>query len=191
MNNHPEKHNLPDRGGDETYILPINASDPMKVIFERFMSHHTPFGFEKSAADLTYHPMPYRPDDDDPLMLKQPWRIILELYTDDQRMMMGLDLHGDVILGRGPSRPGRIIIDLEPYGAQKLGVSREHLMLRPTELRLFAIDQGSTNGTTVNGAASGRGVATALKNEDLLGLGNMVIMLRIVERPDRARKLAP
>ena len=82
-------------------------------------------------------------------------------------MYMGLDLYGDVILGRGDSHPGRIIVNLEPYGARDLGVSREHVMLRPTPTRLFAIDQGSTNRTTVNGVPSGRGIATELRDEAL------------------------
>ncbi len=98
-------------------------------------------------------------------------------------MYLGVDLYGDVVLGRGSSRPGRIVLDLEPYGALEHGVSREHLMLRPTPDRLFAIDQGSTNRTTVNGMPSGVGVATTLTGDDLLSLGEMAIALRVVTRP--------
>ncbi len=173
---------------DETFVLRTNAGDAMDQVFHRFLMHYTPFGFQSQSAQLEYHPLPYRPKPDDELLLPQPWRVRLELHTDDKRMYMGLDLFGDVILGRGESRPGRIIVNLESYGALNLGVSREHVMLRPTPTRLFAIDQGSTNRTTVNGSPSGRGVATELRDEAILALGNMLLVVHIVERPDTAKK---
>ena len=169
---------------DETFVLPKGAAfDPLNQIYDRFLAHYTPFGFQKRDEDLVFHPMPFIPEEDDPILLASPWRIILELYAEERRMMMGLDLYGDVILGRGESRPGRILIDLEDYGARKLGVSREHVMLRPTTNKLFAIDQGSTNQTTINGSPAGRGVAVPLKDQDLLNLGNMVIMLHVESTP--------
>ena len=178
----------PPRTGDETFVLRINASNTMDQVFQRFLMHYTPFGFQSRMDQLEYHPLPYLPKPGDELLLQQPWRIRLELYKEDKRMYMGLDLYGDVILGRGDSHPGRIIVNLEPYGARDLGVSREHVMLRPTPTRLFAIDQGSTNRTTVNGVPSGRGIATELRDEALLALGNMVLMVHIVDRPDTAKK---
>lgn len=177
---------LPESGGDETFVLPMGAGRAMDTIYSRFMAHYTPFGFQPRGEEVKYHPLPYKPEPGDPLLLPQPWRIELELHSGGHRKVMGLDLYGDVILGRGPSRPGRIILDLDDYGAHELGVSREHLMLRPTRTRLFAIDQGSTNGTTVNGATSGRGMAIALNNDDMITLGDMVLLVRIIKKPDTA-----
>lgn len=172
----------------ETSIIKGSAIDPLNTIFEKFMASHTPFGFHAQQDSLDFHPIPFRPEPGgQPMLLAEPWRVILELYSDDQRKVLGLDLYGDLILGRGESRPGRIIFDLDPYKAVDLGVSREHLMLRPTKTHLFAIDQGSTNGTTVNGAASGRGVATILKDQDLLSLANMLMQLHLVKKPDTAK----
>lgn len=173
-------------GGDETFVLPMGVAQAIDTIYNRFLAHYTPFGFQPRGEEVKYHPLPYKPEPDDPLLLMQPWRIELELHTAAQRKVMGLDLYGDVVLGRGPSRPGRIILDLDGYGAHELGVSREHLMLRPTRTRLFAIDQGSTNGTTINGATSGRGMAVALHDDDMIALGNMVLLLRIIKKPDTA-----
>ncbi|HQA70013.1 MAG TPA: hypothetical protein PK801_16925, partial [Aggregatilineales bacterium] len=45
-------------------------------------------------------------------------------------------------------------------------------------------DQGSTNGTTINSMPLGRGMARALADEDLINLGNMVLMIHIVKRPN-------
>ncbi len=171
----------------ETSIIKGSAIDPLNTIFEKFVASHTPFGFHTQQDALQFHPIPYVPEVDEKLLLVEPWRIILELYADDQRKVLGLDLYGDLILGRGDSRPGRIIFNLDPYNAVELGVSREHLMLRPTKTHMFAIDQGSTNGTTVNGAASGRGVATILKDQDLLSLANMLLQLHIVKKPKTAK----
>ncbi|MBN1120490.1 MAG: FHA domain-containing protein [Anaerolineae bacterium] len=172
--------------GDETYIISSeNAADIMGTIFSRFITDYKPFGFERAGTELTYHPLPYLPGPEDEYLLKTPWRIELELQTDQEKtMVVGLDLYGDIILGRGESQEGRIILDLEPYGAKELGISREHLMLRPSEQRLFAIEQGSTNGTTINGVSAGRGIVIELHNDDLLALGNMILILRIIKMPD-------
>lgn len=174
---------LVDNNNETTFITGKDAVSSMQAIFERFMTNYSPFGFQTRNEDVAFHPIPYKPEADDPLLLREPWRITLELYEGEKRKVLGLDLFGDLILGRGESRPGRIVLDLEPYEAQKFGVSREHVMLRPTASRLYVIDQGSTNGTTVNGAASGRGVATSLKNEDMLALGNMVFVVHVLDQP--------
>ena len=168
----------------ETYVIrESNALDAIKTVFERFMSHQMPFGFNAQTEPDTYHALPYKPESNDELLLEEPWRIILELYQQNERMTLGIDLYGDIIFGRGESRPGRIILNLDPHDAQKLGVSREHAMLRPTANRLFLIDQGSTNGTTLNGASSGRGMASAVKHEDIIALGNMMLMVKILKKP--------
>ena len=184
-----DKENPQDSYSEET--SPENTlfmeTDPIKTIFDRFATNYSPFGFEQSARCSEYHALPYKPQAGDKLLLRQPWRIMLELHAASQRMVLGVDLYGDVILGRGDSELGRIIIDLEPYGAHSQGVSREHLMLRPTASSLYAIDQGSSNGTAVNGAGSGRGVATPLKDGDLLSLGNMVIVVHVVKPPGKAK----
>ncbi len=174
------------RTGDETYIISSeNAADIMGTIFNRFMADYKPFGFQRAGTELTYHPLPYLPGPDDEYLLKSPWRVELELQTDQEKtMVVGLDLYGDITLGRGESQEGRIILDLEPYGARELGISREHLMLRPSAQRLFAIEQGSTNGTSINGVSTGQGIVTELHNDDLLALGNMILILRIISKPD-------
>jgi hypothetical protein len=171
---------------NETVMLSSDQIKAMEQIFNRFMQVSRPFGFVRRDSTVQYHPLPYKPEPDDRLLLKQPWRVELELHTGDQRLRLGLDLYGDVILGRGESRPGRIIVDLEPYNARALGVSRGHVMLRPTATRLFAIDQGSRNHTAINSVLSGRGVAAELHDQDMVALGNFVLQLHVIGRPGAA-----
>jgi hypothetical protein len=174
------------QSSQETSIVHGNAIEPLNTVFERFLANHTPFGFHVQSEEVAYHALPYKPAADDQLLLSQPWRIVLELNTGERRMVIGLDLYGDVILGRGESRPGRIIVDLESHDAQKQGVSREHVMLRPTKTHLYVIDQGSTNGTAVNGTLCSRGIAMGLKNDDMLALGNMLFLVHIIDKPGSA-----
>lgn len=171
----------------ETFVMKGSAIDPLNTMFERFLANQSPFGFQAEQEQIEFHSMPYRPEPGDPMLLANPWRIMLALSTGDKRMVVGLDLFGDLVLGRGDSRPGRIILNLDPYHAVDQGVSREHLMLRPTKTHLFAIDQGSTNGTMINGAPSGRGVATPLKDQDLISLGNFLVQLNIAAKPPTAK----
>src|SRR5574341_967136 len=87
----------------ETSIVQGTAADPLNRVFEQFMAHHTPFGFHaRDRGEITYHPIPYKPEGEEKLLLPHPWRIRLELQGEGKTMLvMGLDLYGDVILGRG------------------------------------------------------------------------------------------
>ena len=51
----------PPRTGDETFVLRINASNTMDQVFQRFLMHYTPFGFQSRMDQLEYHPLPYLP----------------------------------------------------------------------------------------------------------------------------------
>ncbi len=170
---------------NKTHVIPTASFNPLQQIFERFMSQHNKFGFQTTDEDLVFHPLPYAPSKDDTFLLGAPWRLKLELYThENERMLLGVDLYGDIVLGRGDSRPGRIILDLDPFGASNMGVSREHAMLRPTATKLYVIDQGSTNGTTINGSISGRGVASAIQDDDIVNLAKMMVMIKVIAEPD-------
>lgn len=110
------------------------------------------------------------------------WRIILN-DLGSGKAPLGLDVLGDVVLGRG--RMGNLApdLDMETYDAHKLGVSRRHALLRPTANNLYIIDLGSTNGTFHNGVRLGPGVARVLAHDDTLSFGNLGITITIVERP--------
>jgi len=98
----------------------------------------------------------------------------------DPSIRIGLDINGEVILGRGS---GPNIVDLTACKADELGVSRRHVLLRPTANKLFVLDLGSTNGTYRNGRSIGVNTPYSLVNGDSLALGRLQFMVTIVRRP--------
>jgi two-component system, OmpR family, phosphate regulon sensor histidine kinase PhoR len=130
-------------------------------------------------AGLIYRPAPYAAAAG-PAPDRSVWRTRFELVADPARCF-GLDINGEVILGRDTDLPD--VIDLNPYGAATQGVSRQHVMLRPTPTNLFAIDLGSTNGTLRNGRSIGVNTPYPLVNGDTLSLGGLQLKVWIVNRP--------
>lgn len=108
------------------------------------------------------------------------WRVRFELLS-DQTQRFGLDINGEITLGRGDDTPD--VVDLTPFGAEEFGVSRHHLMLRPSPTNLFVIDLGSTNGTLRNGRSIGIKTPYSLVDGDLLSLGKLQLVVHIVDRP--------
>jgi K+-sensing histidine kinase KdpD len=126
----------------------------------------------------------YRPVPDDPAgtdMENRPvWRISFDL-ADDPTQRLGFDVNGEVVVGRDLD-DGRTI-DLATFEASARGVSRRHLLLRPAATHLYAIDLESTNGTMQNGRSIGVRTPYSLSDGDLLSLGQLRLILRIIERP--------
>jgi K+-sensing histidine kinase KdpD len=90
-------------------------------------------------------------------------------------------VNGEVPLGRNTD-PATAIFD--PAQADQFGVSRRHGLLRPTESHLYLLDLGSTNGTGVNGHSIGVNVPYSLTNGDIIRLGRLEFVLKIIQRPD-------
>lgn len=129
---------------------------------------------------LIYHPVPYKTS---PLSNnKRPvWRVLFEVVGEGGGEYFGLDINGELVLGRGMD--GAEVFDLTPYGAETKGVSRRHAVLRPTMNNLYLIDVGSTNGTLRNDRSIGVNTPYSLADRDRLTLGHMEMQIRIVERP--------
>lgn len=108
------------------------------------------------------------------------WRVIFGVASEEQQQF-GLAINGEVILGRDANEPQ--VINLKQYAHEAQGVSRHHLMLRPSAHNLFAIDLGSTNGTLRNGRSMGVNNPHPINNGDVLDLGGTQLILYIMERP--------
>jgi signal transduction histidine kinase len=130
-----------------------------------------------SKTDVTYRVVPHTAD----VTQRMPtWRVRLDLIY-DLRRRLGLDVNGEAVLGRGEDSPELVSLDL--FEAGDLGVSRRHLMLRPTEAKLYAIDLESTNGTRINGRSIGVNTPYSLSNGDILALGQLEFVVRIIKQP--------
>jgi len=57
----------------------------------------------------------------------------------------------EFFLGRKSEENDATLVDLTPFGAYQVGVSRRHTLIRQTKQGYEIIDQGSTNGTFLNG----------------------------------------
>lgn len=101
------------------------------------------------------------------------WRV--ELQNLGSGATLGLDIVADAVVGRGPDAD----IDLGQHGGADKGVSRRHIILRPTRSALYLVDLGSTNGTRINGLPLGRSEARALQSDAIITLGKMTFTLKI------------
>lgn len=100
-----------------------------------------------------------------------------------------LDIHGvpkpmsvviedEVVIGRSDSVTGFMPdVDLTPFGAYRLGLSRRHIILKCKERQLFLIDLGSRNGTYLNGIRLEPHAIRALHNGDDVQLGKLSLRL--------------
>jgi hypothetical protein len=144
------------------------------------------FGTRFSSTEVIYHPVPYNYKIiQDPT----PWRVLLKFGAPAPRIVVGLDIYGDVIIGRGSDGPQSPDIDLSNLDALALGVSRRHALLRPTQNKLFLIDLDSTNGSYVNAIPVGRGMAQVLKGGDTVALAGLNFVVEIVRAPQRSQEV--
>lgn len=133
-----------------------------------------------TMRDVSYQPIP-DPSTISGMKGKNVWRIRFESVTEADHVF-GLDINGDCTVGRGET--GSLEhFNLNPYGAGDMGVSRRHAMLHPTPEKLYISDLGSTNGTRINGKSIGVNSPYSLNNGDILALGFLQFVVRIVQRP--------
>lgn len=74
-------------------------------------------------------------------------------------------------------------VDLTPYGAAELGVSRMHAKLTRQSDTIMIQDLGSTNGTFLNGDRLIPFQPRVLRNEDELNLGQLTMRISFMRRP--------
>jgi len=109
------------------------------------------------------------------------WLIRIELASDPDTSFE-LELQGEMWFGAtsGPST-----IDLRPYHAREHGVSRQHAKIVGTDSALSVVDLGSTNGTRVNGQPIKANTPQLLTSGDVLGLGGLELVIRVIRAPSK------
>lgn len=89
-----------------------------------------------------------------------------------------LEVTDSVSLGRTDVRSGiQPTIDLSPYSAALLGVSRFHAIINLVNGRFHIKDMGSTNGTRINGVKISPYRLLPFKSGDTLRLGHLNILV--------------
>jgi len=108
------------------------------------------------------------------------WRIRIEPVLTPEKSF-GLDIFDEIIIGRGESLPNTV--DLSALDAFALGISRQHLILRPADGQLLIIDPGSTNGTRRGSQKLWANTPYPLHDGDEVKLGALRLRFWIVTRP--------
>ena len=113
-----------------------------------------------------------------------PW--VIELYGENLPQSLKIRLENDLVIGRKDKQlETQPDVDLGPYGAEEMGVSRHHLRLRADEEAVYAVDLSSGNGTSLNGARLEPEKPYPLKDGDDLRLGRLKLNIRIIISPTK------
>lgn len=113
---------------------------------------------------------------------EQRWRIDLS-PAGNVDCSLALELRGDVVIGAGKEAGAGVDVNLEEWQGSARGVSVRHVMLRPTQSKVFIMDLRSGTGTSINGLPLGVGWAYALQNNDLITLGHLNVRYRVLQQP--------
>jgi hypothetical protein len=97
-------------------------------------------------------------------------------------MQLVLDLSKPILLGRNFSESSttHLCIDLTPFDAESMGVSRRHALMEIQDNRLVVTDQQSSNGTLVNSKTIEPLIPFLIMQGDLLTLGHMKIQVNLL-----------
>ncbi len=109
-------------------------------------------------------------------------QMILRMHVRDANELIEKQFMDECVLGRTQVESG-MAIDLSPYNALDLGVSREHAKLTRQSATIMVQDLGSTNGTFLNGQRLLPYQPRVLRNEDELCLGDMVLRVSFMRMP--------
>jgi hypothetical protein len=97
-------------------------------------------------------------------------------------MQLVVDLIKPIMLGRNfvDSDSSYLCIDLTPFDAENMGVSRRHALMEIQDNRLVVTDQQSSNGTLVNSKSIEPLVPFLIMQGDLLTLGHLKVLVNLL-----------
>ena len=109
------------------------------------------------------------------------WQLILQPEESTVRSL-ALDLTRLAVLGRDDHVIGVYPdVDLTPYDAVDLGVSRRHALLMPTQTGLYIVDLNSTNGTWVDDYYLQPGTKLRLHQGNRIEFGRLAMTVRLLD----------
>lgn len=108
---------------------------------------------------------------------------LLRIHVRDANALIEVAFKQELVLGRqiDDTVPD---VDLTPYDAQNLGVSRRHAKLTRESATVMVQDLGSLNGSFLNGQKLLPYQPRVLRNEDELILGRMVLRVSFCRAPN-------
>ncbi len=108
----------------------------------------------------------------------------LRLRGADKTFTMDVEIMTDIIMGRSDVAIGeKPTVDLTPYSADTMGVSRKHAKItRREDNALHLIDLKSANGTFLNGQKLIPEQPRILRNGDEVRLGRLVMTVEFVRK---------
>jgi pSer/pThr/pTyr-binding forkhead associated (FHA) protein len=116
------------------------------------------------------------------LGMPRPWRISLRLVQ--LQIQVVFDLAGAMIVGRAQQETDTYPdIDLGPFNAEELGVSRQHLTIKLDGDRVVVTDNKSSNGTKLNGERLKPNETYPVRHGDELTLGTMALKVELLTNP--------
>jgi hypothetical protein len=126
-------------------------------------------------------PGPAAQDADVTIGCLRPWRIALSIKHVPVRLVF--DLEKTLVIGR--FYPGSPVpdIDLAPFDADELGVSREHLLIRCEGESVVIVDNNSSNGTVLNGKRVLPHLPYSVYHGDQLVLGALEMQVEMLIDP--------
>ena len=114
--------------------------------------------------------------------MPRPWRVALRILQKENRVIFDMDR--PMVLGRmDPDEDVYPDIDLGPYDADEMGVSREHLLLKLDGDRIVAADNGSSNGTLINHDRMKPHEDYPIRDGDEIQLGLMKVKIELLMNP--------
>ncbi len=106
--------------------------------------------------------------------------LAVSLHLIESGMILHLSGQNEFSIGRAADgQPILPDVDLSPYEAYALGVSRLHSALKINNQRVFITDLGSSNGTRVNGQKIIANTDYPLNHGDVITLGKFKIQVLI------------
>lgn len=97
-------------------------------------------------------------------------------YVSGSEQPLTIERRRGIIMGRGTLDDG-IDMDMTPYGAQEMGVSRRHARFDAQSDHPTITDLNSTNGTFINESRIPANQAVVLHSGDEVRIGRMVLRL--------------
>ena len=112
------------------------------------------------------------------------WRIVL-VSLNSQKDPLSLEIYDNITIGRSLGS-FKVDLDLTPFQALELGVSREHAALHPMKDRLLLFDRDSTNGTFCNFKSASAAEPLQIENNDIISFGALNFQVKIIRYPEGA-----